>query len=124
MGGKSIPNYLQNAFPPEDDASAAAVPFEFSVAALSLTDPVSSSDGTDTPTEAQQEPMHEDQSGVEVPFYIKVRGKGKGKPIMYDPSKSSVAQIYGTSFNPLPPFCFVPPSHILTHQNILFSSNL
>jgi hypothetical protein len=116
MGGTSISDYLQGAFPPAPPTGdSPAAPFEFSVEALGLSDPTNSSSGTNTPTDAAEERMEEEQE-AEVPFYIKVRGKGKGKPIMYDRSKSSVAQIYGK----MPPLPLYSLESTLTHQSLLF----
>ncbi|KAJ1019751.1 hypothetical protein NDA13_005689 [Ustilago tritici] len=95
MGTTCIPNYLEKAFPPvSPHNSSSAVPFEFSVAALGLMErDTTFSVETSIPDDQAEDNVQEEKS-LHVPFYIKVRGKGKGKPILYDPIKSSVAQIY------------------------------
>lgn len=93
MGAKGMTEYIQAAFPRPNSTS--------------YTPPATFAPSTPTPAagkttevvlhdvnKANQAPIEED---TEVPFYIKVRGKGKGKPVMFDRFKSSVAQIYGTS---------------------------
>lgn len=73
---KSILSYLQTAFPEVDSTIA------------------TSSSTTDTCTIPEVELVQNTQSEGEVPFYIKSKGKGKGKPILYSPLRSSVAQCY------------------------------
>ena len=81
IGGQSIPGYLERTFPHADTSSANQ---RFVDAAEQTIDEM-------------LHPMRDEMQDVdeEVPLYIKVRGKGKGKPVLFDPERSSVAQIYG-----------------------------
>ena len=81
IGGQSIPGYLERTFPHADTSSANQ---RFVDAAEQTIDEM-------------LHPMRDEMQDVdeEVPLYIKVRGKGKGKPVIFDPTRSSVAQIYG-----------------------------
>ncbi|SAM83635.1 uncharacterized protein UBRO_06654 [Ustilago bromivora] len=94
MGTIFIPNYVKKAFPSvSPNNSNSAVPFEFSIAALGLiVRDTTSAVGTSF-VDGQEDNVDEEMS-LNVPFYVKVRGKGKGRPVLYDPLKSSVAQIY------------------------------
>ena len=96
MGTTCIPTYLEKAFPPiSPHNSSSPVPLEFSLTALGLTQqPLTSSVETSIPDDQAEDNVQE-QMDLHVPFYIKVKGKGKGRRVLYDAMKSSVAQIYG-----------------------------
>ncbi|KAI3484869.1 hypothetical protein L1887_51923 [Cichorium endivia] len=78
MGSLSIHDYLKTVLPQQDMLDI--VPARPAAAAKPAPPP----------------PQHgHDAEKAEVPFYIKRRGKGKGRPVMFNWSHSSVAQIYG-----------------------------
>ncbi|CDR99078.1 hypothetical protein [Sporisorium scitamineum] len=87
-GSKTVADYLRAAFPHKDISDALAV--------------VSIPASAGVPDEAAPEKEMALLDIVElagrgtahVLFYIKVKGKGKGRPVMYDYMKSSVAQVY------------------------------
>lgn len=105
LGAKDTPSYLQTAFGANSDTAGVVV---HEVGALALDDePIHGGDGIDPPAVEMNTIEAEGKVAGEVPFYTKVRGKGKGQPVLYDTSRSSVAQIYGTSC--LPPLQQSPP---------------
>ncbi|TKY88952.1 hypothetical protein EX895_002193 [Sporisorium graminicola] len=94
-GGKTIPEYLEGAFPHKHTSDAVAV--ASIPASACVPDPV---DGATAAAPEKLKTFDEEVLGYplegppEVPFYIKFKGKGKGRPVMYDFDRSSVAQVY------------------------------
>lgn len=78
MGSLTIRDYLKTALPQEDILDIVPAP------------PTPSAKLAPQPQQVAQP-----EEKAEVPFYIKRRGKGKGRPVMYNLSHSSVAQLYG-----------------------------
>ncbi|GAC77682.1 hypothetical protein PANT_27c00071 [Moesziomyces antarcticus T-34] len=79
MGSLTIRDYLKTALPQQDMLDIVPTP------------PAAAAKPAPPP------PQHgQDEEKAEVPFYIKRRGKGKGRPVMYNWFHSSVAQIYVT----------------------------
>lgn len=126
-GGREVPTYLKTAFPNVDTASP--VPAAISTTTPATSNPTATTHAgggveakgfVESAEETINDILHHHRSGdreapdaleqdssdledyIEVPFYIKIRGKGKGRPVMYDVGKSAVSQIYGTSINPSP----------------------
>ncbi|EST08864.1 Double-stranded RNA-binding domain protein [Kalmanozyma brasiliensis GHG001] len=94
-GGKSIPDYLREAFPEADTSQAA------NVASSSKKGLYETLSGKPLPEKGSvipsPSPPDDDEEGrdlYETPFYIKVRGKGKGKAVLFEKGRSSVAQIH------------------------------
>lgn len=114
-GGKSIPDYLKNAFPNSNVSEAAAVasptPNAGSARRPSLYEALSGKPAQKQSDFTPSPPSEEGDVG-ETPFYIKVKGKGKGRPVMFDRSKSSVAQVHGEFDScPLDGICVVNELH-------------
>ncbi|SPO31112.1 uncharacterized protein UTRI_05246_B [Ustilago trichophora] len=112
IGAGSIPLYLPKAFPtpsPSQEANAATGDFVDS-ARLTIDHMLQSSTTTSGSTGklASEEAEEARQEEEDVPFYVKTRGKGKGKPVFFDLGKSSVAQIFEYAAQkgiPDPVFC-------------------
>lgn len=112
-GGQSIPQYLQGAFPTTDTSNAASAtsasvaadrPARTMAQAFGIPDGTFGgivSAGEDSSQSSQDD---EEQDTSDVPLYIKVKGKGKGRPVMFDRSRSSVAQLHGMFSSSLPEF--------------------
>lgn len=95
-GGKSIPDYLREAFPEADTSQAANVA---SSSKKTLYETLSGKPpppkGSFAPSPSPPEDDEEEGRDLyETPFYTKVRGKGKGKAVLFDKGRSSVAQIH------------------------------
>ncbi|ETS60251.1 hypothetical protein PaG_05799 [Moesziomyces aphidis] len=78
MGSLSIRDYLKTALPQQDMLDIVPAP------------------SAPSAKPAPEPQPNQAEGKAEVPFYIKRRGKGKGRPVMYNWSHSSVAQIYVT----------------------------
>ncbi|SJX64695.1 uncharacterized protein SRS1_15511 [Sporisorium reilianum f. sp. reilianum] len=91
-GGKTIPQYLEGAFPHKDTSDAVAVAVASTPAPTSA-QVAAAPDKEPTILDKITERLDAEASG-QVPLYIKVKGKGKGRPVMFDWDKSSVAQVY------------------------------
>lgn len=113
-GGKTIPEYLEGAFPHKHTSDAVAVASIPTSACVP--DP---GDGATAAAPEKLKTFDEEVLGYplegppEVPFYIKFKGKGKGRPVMYDFDRSSVAQVYGES-----PPCLISPLSFLETNNL------
>lgn len=77
MGSLSIRDYLKTALPQQDMLDIVPAP------------------SAPSAKPAPEPQPNQAEGKAEVPFYIKRRGKGKGRPVMFNWSHSSVAQIYG-----------------------------
>lgn len=94
-GGQSIPNYLSTAFPNKDTSSASSAANTTTPKRRTMSEAfgIIVPDGTFGGIVGGEDSSEEDTS--DVPLYVKVRGKGKGRAVMWDRSRSSVAQLHG-----------------------------
>ncbi|SNX87007.1 uncharacterized protein MEPE_05717 [Melanopsichium pennsylvanicum] len=124
IGGKTVPNYLKGAFPETATLASANAPGsnpeprsssnsssdaskDIVESAVVTIDEImqdvldgkkgaaAARNGTSKSTNRMVEMEKDEQKYIQdVPFYIKVRGKGKGKPVLFDQNNNAVAQIY------------------------------